>query len=333
MDSPGRPCHRPAGLTLVELLVVFAIMGVLVALLAPAAVRVLARGRVTQCTNNQYQLAFALLRFDDKRRSIPGWLNNNPEGAAGACSWTVPLLPFLGRSDVYDMWPQLPNNPRIDLFVCPSGRTRSDPGYPVIHYAGNVGAGNLANTEAALSQDKNDGVFLKLYKSSGQAVNFCEPISLDDVADADGAAVTLAFAEKSMVSEKETGGFLPHSWIYSLTTEFAVSPFGPGPNLPPVFGVTGTPISPVIGQTTTRGFAPASNHDGGVVVAFCDGHTGFLSDSLQPYEYAQVLTPRSRWQPSADKSTWINKTNSTAMQPWLLKGGQPYLLDERILRP
>jgi prepilin-type N-terminal cleavage/methylation domain-containing protein/prepilin-type processing-associated H-X9-DG protein len=321
MRPDSRPRLRPAGLTLVELLVVFAIIGILVALLAPATVRVLARGRLTQCTNNQYQVAFALLRFDDKKRSIPGWLNDNPGGQAGACNWGVPLLPFLGRTDIYDMWPQLPNDPRIELFVCPSARTRTDPGYPVLHYAANIGAGNLGMTETARLKDKNDGVFLNCYQDA------TEPVSLDDVADADGAAVTLAFAEKSMVSEKATGGFQPHTWVYSLTSLPAGGPFGSGPNLPPVFGVSGTPVAPVIGQTATRAFAPASNHDGGVVVAFCDGHTGFLADSLQPYEYAQLLTPKSRWQGG------VNKTNSTAIQPWLLKSGQPYLLDERILRP
>lgn len=71
----------------------------------------------------------------------------------------------------------------------------------------------------------------------------------------------------------------------------------------------------------TRSFAPASPHDGGVVVAFCDGHTAFLRDSMPYYVYGQLLTPRSRWQGT------VNKTNSTAMQPWLLKSGSAYLLD------
>jgi hypothetical protein len=39
------------------------------------------------------------------------------------------------------------------------------------------------------------------------------------------------------------------------------------------------------------------------------------------YVYGQLLTPRSRWQGT------VNKTNSTAMQPWLLKSGSAYLLD------
>lgn len=303
--APCRPPRR--GLTLVELLTVIAIIGVLVALLAPATVRVLARGRLTECTNNQYQIAFALLRYDETKRQIPGWLNDNPGGVAGACSWPVELLPFLGRNDIYDMWPSLPNDPTINLFVCPSSRTRESPGYPVLHYAGNIGASGLV---------ANDGVFLFRYQDSVSAV------SLDDIADADGAAVTLAFSEKGRT------GLAPHSWAYAPATLPSGSLFGSGPNMPPVFGAATPPgpLFPVLNRSDTALFAPSSTHPDGVVVAFCDGHTGFLKDDLQPYEYGQLLTPKSRWQGTT------NKTNSTAMQPWLLKNGLPYLLDESILK-
>jgi hypothetical protein len=63
-----------------------------------------------------------------------------------------------------------------------------------------------------------------------------------------------------------------------------------------------------------------------VVVAFCDGHTAFLRKEMQPYEYGQLLTPKTRWQSN------LNKTNSVAMQPWLLKSGSAYLLDETIIK-
>lgn len=55
-------------------------------------------------------------------------------------------------------------------------------------------------------------------------------------------------------------------------------------------------------------------------------HTGFLSNNLPAYVYAQLLTPKSRWQGTT------NKTNSAAIQPWLLKNGAAYLLDERDLK-
>jgi len=97
--------------------------------------------------------------------------------------------------------------------------------------------------------------------------------------------------------------------------------------MPPIFGVKPPgPCSPVINGTNSHDFAPSSAHVGGVVVAFCDGHTAFLSNKLEPYEYAQLLTRRSRWNGTT------NKTNTAAMRPWLLRNGQPYLLDEKILR-
>lgn len=303
-QSPDR--RGPSGITLVELLVVICIISVLAALAAPAFSRAIARSRLTQCTNNAYQIAFALQRYDEQRGSIPGWLNANPNGGAGLCSWPVPLLPFLGRTDISDAWPTLPNNPTIDLLVCPANRPDNRRvSYAVTHYAGNIGvSGTVAN----------DGIFLNVSSTSSFR------LSLDDVSEADGTATTLAFAEKSAL------GFQPHAWAYAPASTPLGSLFGSGTAVPPVFGASGTPVYPVINGTASRTFAPASTHDGGVVVAFCDGHTAFLRKELQPYEYGQLLTPKSRWQSN------VNKTNSTAMQPWLLKGTAPYLLDEKILK-
>ena len=305
--SPRRGTRR-AAFTLTELLVVIAVIGVLVGLLVPALSRAWARGQVTKCTNNQYQVAFALLRYDEQHGSIPGWLNDGPNETPGSCSWAVPLLPFLGRSDIYDMWPQLPNNPMIDGFVCPANRPSRSPAYPPLHYAGNAGANG---TVAA------DGVFVNLFAGAGRAV------SLDSIADADGVTTTLAFAEKA------SRGFQSHAWTYAPAAAPTGTIFGAGQNFPPVFGAATPPgpSYPVINKNTSFAFAPSSNHADGVVVAFCDGHTAFLANTLQPYEYGQLVTPKSRWQGTT------NKTNSTAMQPWLLKSGQRYLLDEQILRP
>jgi prepilin-type N-terminal cleavage/methylation domain-containing protein/prepilin-type processing-associated H-X9-DG protein len=324
---PEHRCRR--GITLVELLVVIAIIGVLVALTVPALSGAIARGQVTQCTSNQYQLAFALQGHDERYGCIPGWLNVTATTPSTAlCSWPVRLLPFLGRTDVYDMWPTLPNNPTIDLFICPSNRPDKKLTYPALHYAGNIGA---SGTNA------NDGVFLNL--SSGSCGG-----SLDDIADADGTATTLAFTEKASL------GFQPHSWTYARSSVPVGSLFGSGTALPPVFGAATLPAAPKSPKTTfvinrfptgpkdsdrvdTRPFAPSSKHAGGVVVAFCDGHTAFLKDSLQPYEYGQLLTPRSRW-PKTPTGV-VKPTNSEAMLPWVLRSRQPdvpYLLDEKILK-
>jgi prepilin-type N-terminal cleavage/methylation domain-containing protein len=331
----------PKGLTLVELLVVIAIIAVVAGLTATVVPRVWARSQLTQCTNNAYQIAFALQRHDEQRGNIPGWLNTNPVNSmnttgTGLCSWPVPLLPFLGRSDLYDTWPKLPNNPTIDLFVCPSNRPDKRITYPVVHYAGNIGATGTA---------ANDGIFLNLTSAASTR------LTLDDIADADGTTTTLAFTEKSSF------GFSPHSWIYPLNSTPLGSLFGSGTASPPVFGVPQLQPAPpcgsyksipttVINNNAARDFAGSSGHLGGVVAAFCDGHTAFLRNDLQPHVYGQILTPRSRWVPlSPGKNK--NVTNVPFLEPWLVTNPQddnprlcpstskpwiPYLLDEKILK-
>lgn len=316
----GTRFSRKAAFTLMEVMVVIVIVGLLAAFLMPALTRAIARGRLTQCMNNQYQVAFALVHYNEKQGSIPGWMQRiittsatAASGTAGApCCWAVPLLPFLGRSDVYDTWPLLPNSPAIATFACPANRPSKPPGYPLLHYAANIGVSGT---------DWHDGVFLNLLATGVRA------ISLDDIADADGTSTTLAFAEKS------GRNFQPHSWVYASVTAPSGGLFGSGTIKPPVFGVASPPgptVSPVINGSAARDFAPHSEHVGGAVVAFCDGHTAFVSGTMRAYEYAQLLTPKSRWQNNE------NKTNSSAMDRWLRTNGQPngtpYLLDEAILK-
>jgi prepilin-type N-terminal cleavage/methylation domain-containing protein/prepilin-type processing-associated H-X9-DG protein len=66
--------RRRLGFTIVELLVVVAIIGILVALLLPAVHAAREAARNTQCVNNLHQLDAALHLYHDSRRALPpGW--------------------------------------------------------------------------------------------------------------------------------------------------------------------------------------------------------------------------------------------------------------------
>ncbi len=75
--------HRRA-LTLVELLVVMAIIGLLVALLLPAIQMAREAARRAHCQNNLRQLGIAFTAFHDAHRVLPsGWIANDAQERPG----------------------------------------------------------------------------------------------------------------------------------------------------------------------------------------------------------------------------------------------------------
>jgi prepilin-type N-terminal cleavage/methylation domain-containing protein len=68
---------RRSGFTLVEMLVVVAVIGVLAGLLFPAIRNAQAKGRQTFCTNNLHQFSLGLTRYKhDLDGELPDWLSN-----------------------------------------------------------------------------------------------------------------------------------------------------------------------------------------------------------------------------------------------------------------
>jgi prepilin-type N-terminal cleavage/methylation domain-containing protein/prepilin-type processing-associated H-X9-DG protein len=90
--------RRRLGFTLVELLVVLAIVGLLVALLLPVVQRSREAARRGQCANNLRQLGIALAAYHAVFEVFPrgGW----PPASANI-SWTSAILPQLEEGDLY----------------------------------------------------------------------------------------------------------------------------------------------------------------------------------------------------------------------------------------
>jgi prepilin-type N-terminal cleavage/methylation domain-containing protein/prepilin-type processing-associated H-X9-DG protein len=96
---PDRP-----GFSLIELMVVMAILGLMMALLLPAVQRVRETARRTQCLNQMRQLGMALVDFEGRQQRFPAlgyWSASGPEVYH---SWVVEILPGLDQSALHAQW-------------------------------------------------------------------------------------------------------------------------------------------------------------------------------------------------------------------------------------
>lgn len=120
------------GFTLVELLVIIAIIGILIAMLIPAVQAARESSRRISCTSKMKQIGIGIHnyvslfdQFPPSKIRLPNSDNNNQ----GHNILTF-LLPFLEQGHIYEMfdfsvnWQATKNKPardnRIELFICPS---------------------------------------------------------------------------------------------------------------------------------------------------------------------------------------------------------------------
>ncbi|MCR9291701.1 MAG: DUF1559 domain-containing protein [bacterium] len=96
----------PLGFTLVELLVVIAVIGILVGLLLPAVQAAREAARRMQCSNNLKQLALAVHNYESAIRSFPltttGPSQPTPHLGSGFYSWLAMILPQIEQAPLYN---------------------------------------------------------------------------------------------------------------------------------------------------------------------------------------------------------------------------------------
>ena len=262
---------NPSGLTLVEVAVVIIIVLVLLTLLITSTQRSHGDQRRSMCMNNQKQLTIALLNFEARGSTFPGYANRiGPVNAKEplVASWAVSILPIVEYSDFFGRWRDgHPESPRIREFVCPSDSSRTDPpSSPWLSYVVNCG----------LPGDKDDtpatGVFHN-HNVDGKPVT----VSVDYISQHDGTTNTL------LLSENLQAG------LWTDTDEADVGM---------VWWREPGECSPInrckdVGPRThdIQYARPSSVHGGIVVVSFCDGHQQQLRDDIDYKVYQQLMAP------------------------------------------
>ncbi len=300
---PRAVCSQ-RGMTLIEVLVVIAIIGVLVALLVPAVQRVREAANRAECGNDLHQIALGVHQFHNAMRRLPynQWAGQNGAGPNRQdWSWLARILPYVEQQNIYRAG-NIPTatllysgvmDAQITVFLCPSDASswtgpRLDAGnlqgIPVgqTNYKGVSGVNwgdDLLGIGANFKTDwrnpgtngsfdghsEGDGIFYRM--------DFRRRLPLTHITD--GTSNTF------MVGEDVPALDIWCSWPYSNNANgtCAIPPNAKGPN--------GQPYPPDNWENCE---SFRSRHPGGVQFACADGGVRFISDGIALPVYRALAT-------------------------------------------
>ncbi|QDT66441.1 DUF1559 domain-containing protein [Calycomorphotria hydatis] len=332
--------HSSYGFTIVELLVVIAVISLLVALLIPAVQQAREAARMSECRNKLKQLALAMHNYHDGHRTFPpGVCIAVPEGASASsvrCSrmnpaWGLYLTPFLELSAIYNaqafeqsgaVWnsgsnqvgdcnswglvPYPPNDANLmkvvaEVFLCPTD-TQRGLNHKNLARSSYLGVNGDSNKTKGqyVSTDKLSGV---LYANS--------KVRIRDITD--GTSNTMMIGEVSdlqyyyhgaadLTSGYTSGGNWSVAWDFKFDDMVTRDTYYLRP-------MNRSTPDPAVGSSTLLGGdSSAGNNDGfgsmhagGAQFAFADGSVHFLSENIHS-RVASGSIPKGTYQLLSDKA-------------------------------
>lgn len=337
--------NRRRAFTILELIVVMAIIALLAALSLPAIGRARLAGKRTECMNNLRNIALALTQFEATQGRLPasGYIYDDGMGfTATYHSWAVSILAYVDQQPLANQWDldkpiTFPTNEkltqsRIPVYICPIDISRSPPkkGGGDLSYVVNGGMGftvRYTNGVGDCPVDRN----WTLLDLNGNGVG-CPPEPADDGSPNDRTMfkqVGLFFLENW--KGEQTQGTVRHHALADvkdgLSQTFMVTEnvrAGYDPDNPDESFASPNPYRCAFyignpcrngncsagnvdyslcnsgsarinsGLKSSEGSSPIPNsfHDGGVNMAFADGHLAFLSERINGAVYAALSSPQ-----------------------------------------
>ena len=197
------------GFTLIEILVVIAIIGILISLLLPAVQAARESARRTQCTNNLHQIAIAAHNYHDSLKTFPPGLNQykfktSPKHRGN--SLFVFLFPYMEQENVVSGWDhgdpltntagglQAPTAAVVNTMICPSDVIQKNPVESQWGYFGLTSYGGNGGTQSYYPDFATvDGIF-HLTGPASLPEPDQQPVAISAVKD--GTSTTLLFGER-----------------------------------------------------------------------------------------------------------------------------------------
>ena len=294
-----------SGFTLVEVLVVIAIIGILVGLLLPAVQAARESARRMQCSNQLKQLALAAHNHHATGNSFPPGVDRSTSQKS---SLFVFLLPYLEGGNLYDLW-QRPNADRAALaatvlasLVCPSDLIPSNPvqnrvserWYALTSYGGNGGTRSFHPESPLL---KADGVFFEVGLYS-RPERYQRAVRIAEITD--GTSQTLFFGERNHF-DPNYDSFAAQGWEQTMGEygywtgsggtlaigDVTLSSYAElNYRLPFDYANRAAADPPANSRTDFRYYADlrlcafGSRHPGGANFAMADGSVHFINDGI-----------------------------------------------------
>lgn len=281
--------RRRRGFTLVELLVVIATIGLLVALLLPAVQAAREGARRTQCVNNLKQTGIACQNYHEAMRSLPpGYCAARPyvDGAtdtAPGWGWEAFILPQLEQRAFYDAitfaFPiEHPSNARavqtrVPPYICPSDVAPDTPyavpdanGNTVVLAAPSSYSASIGNDNSGVADLTGNGAF---YRNSG--TRFTDIL--------DGTTFTILVGEKAFAKAQGIWGGAINRGVIKRGKYNSCQPVVPGMYYPaPALVVSHAHLNnaEIDGDGSAGMDDFSSTHPGGANFLFADGSVHFI---------------------------------------------------------
>ena len=322
----SRPLHnqpsRRGAFTMIEVLVVIAIIAMLIGLLLPAINSAREFGRANTCRNNQKQLAAAITSFEGKKNHYPGYVDGVFSGGMpGGQPQFVrrPLLyfilPQLERVDIYEeldgiSHPQdgVPAALRhhLSVLVCPSD---PQPTGPVTAYVYNTGMPDPQNQ----AENVANGVFFRRFDVDRPIPR--GGIGADYVAEKDGLSTTAMLTENI-----DAGNWTDLEEVDVGWTWHNIVPANVGPPWT-INGLKGQRGN----ASELRWARPSGNHGSQVNMTFCDGSTRTIDESI---DYVVLASLMASWNAKCGRGQGPNDGPNRLRSPNLAgnPGPRQYIL-------